>query len=327
MIVGPIQSEISLSFAAEIQIKPTPEYETWRVRPQSLNGPNGTGAFSQLLARRVNFSKLYGLGAVDIPTAGIFCAERMQLDARRDGVNDFKILLQLSGRSTVVQDERTTELAAGDLGLIDLSRPIQLKVNGERGRWIGLHLPRQALVSHLGFEPSGGLCWKRDVLASRLLFHFVKSAKEEENAAPDSAEHFMQLAAYNLVGALFGRSELPRHFSHGDKLFLRVCGIVKRYFLDPDVGPIDVAAEAGISVRYLQKLFAARGTTCGHYIHTLRLERAASILNEANPTNGNVPIAEIARACGYRDYAHFARQFRARFGRPPSSFRECTSLF
>jgi len=29
------------------------------------------------------------------------------------------------------------------------------------------------------------------------------------------------------------------------------------------------------------------------------------------------PLGEIAYACGFRDYAHFARKFRRRFGYPP----------
>jgi transcriptional regulator GlxA family with amidase domain len=60
-----------------------------------------------------------------------------------------------------------------------------------------------------------------------------------------------------------------------------------------------VAAEARISARYLQKLFATRGRRAAN-IYTLRLERAAHILNEVNSTNG-LPLAEIARACGYRN--------------------------
>jgi AraC-like DNA-binding protein len=31
------------------------------------------------------------------------------------------------------------------------------------------------------------------------------------------------------------------------------------------------------------------------------------------------PLSEIAYACGFRDYAHFARKFRHRFGNPPGA--------
>jgi len=31
------------------------------------------------------------------------------------------------------------------------------------------------------------------------------------------------------------------------------------------------------------------------------------------------PLSEIAYACGFRDYAHFARRFRKRFGHSPGA--------
>jgi AraC family transcriptional regulator, positive regulator of tynA and feaB len=37
----------------------------------------------------------------------------------------------------------------------------------------------------------------------------------------------MQLAIYDLLGALFAASDLPSISSHSDKLFMRVCGIIK----------------------------------------------------------------------------------------------------
>jgi len=49
---------------------------------------------------------------------------------------------------------------------------------------------------------------------------------------------------------------------HADKLFARICGVIKDSFPDPDFGPVEAAAEVGISLRYVQKLFTERGTTC-----------------------------------------------------------------
>jgi AraC family transcriptional regulator, positive regulator of tynA and feaB len=170
------------------------------------------------------------------------------------------------------------------------------------------------------------LCWRGDALPSRLLGRFLADAGEESTAALGSTEFYLQLAIYNLVGALFDSSGLSCHFSSSDKLFARLCAITKRYFSDPDVSQIAVAAEAGISVRYLQKVFAARGTTFGHFIKSLRLDHAAQLLRQQNSINTGLPLTEVAYACGYRDYAHFARNFRARFGCTPGASRGCTSL-
>jgi AraC-like DNA-binding protein len=34
------------------------------------------------------------------------------------------------------------------------------------------------------------------------------------------------------------------------------------------------------------------------------------------------PLSEIAYACGFHDYTHFARKFRHRFGHPPGAHSE-----
>jgi AraC family transcriptional activator of tynA and feaB len=127
----------------------------------------------------------------------------------------------------------------------------------------------------------------------------------------------MQLAVYDLLGALFASSD-PRPVSRpADKLFARIRGLVKDGFADPDFGPREVAAVAGISLRYLQKLFTARSTTCSEFIYSLRLDHAARLLHRRASLGTGQPLREIAYTCGFRDYTHFARKFRNRFGHSP----------
>ena len=127
----------------------------------------------------------------------------------------------------------------------------------------------------------------------------------------------MQLAIYDLLGALFAPSGPVSVSLHADKLFRRICGIIKDSFADPDFGPCELAAEAGISLRYLQKLFTARNSTCSHFIRSVRLDHAARLLHRQASLNTSQPISEIAYTSGYSDYTNFARQFRRRFGHAP----------
>src|SRR5260370_3642788 len=93
-----------------------------------------------------------------------------------------------------------------------------------------------------------------------------------------SATAYMRLAFYDLLGAIFAPSD-PVHASrHTDRLFARICDIIKDHFADPDFGPWDVAAEAGISLRYLQKLFPAKNTPCSRFLHFGPLHHAPSLL-------------------------------------------------
>ena len=132
------------------------------------------------------------------------------------------------------------------------------------------------------------------------------------------ADSYMRLAVYDLVGALFAPDDsVPSR--HADKLFMRVRGVIKDGFADPDFGPCEAAARAGISLRYLQKLFTQRGSSCNEFIYSFRLDHAARLLQRRATLGASQALGEIAYACGFRDYRHFARKYRHRFGHAPGA--------
>jgi AraC family transcriptional activator of tynA and feaB len=162
----------------------------------------------------------------------------------------------------MVQNDRVAELSVGDVVLVDLTRPVTCFSQNRPGRWLSLHLPRQSLISHLGLEPEGGLCRRGETSAGRILFRLVMDAADGCDLSSASAEPYLQLAIYDLLGALFAASDLPTFSSHTDKLFKRICSIIEDRSGDPELGPCEVAAEAGISLRYLQQLFGATSGRC-----------------------------------------------------------------
>src|SRR6202023_4300112 len=111
-----------------------------------------------------------------------------------------------------------------------------------------------------------------------------------------SANAYLRLAFYDLLGALFAPSGPEDTSLHTDRLFARIRDIVKEHFADPTFGPCDVAAEAGISLRYLQKLFTERGSTCSEFIYSLRLDHAAHLLHRRASLGTSQPLSEIAFA-------------------------------
>ena len=140
--------------------------------------------------------------------------------------------------------------------------------------------------------------------ASRLLFDLIRDADME--ATSSTADIYMQFAVYDLVGALFAPSD-PRPVSRSaDKLFARIGGVVKDGLPDPDFGPAEVASEAGISLRYVQKLFTERSTTCSEFIYSHRLDHAAHLLHRRALT-GHRPASQrdrlrlrLSRICAFR---------------------------
>jgi AraC family transcriptional regulator, positive regulator of tynA and feaB len=303
--------------AGDFNTTPELDYEGWRDVVRSLCGLYTPGGIEpEAFGGRARAGSIYGFVTVDLSCNAHF-VERTNRDVRLDGMGHYYAVIQVSGRSTMVQNDRVAELAVGDIALVDAARPVTYFSENRLGRWLSLHLPRQSLISHFGFEPEGGLCRHGETLAGRLCFRLIQDAVTECVTSPASAEPYMQLAIYDLLGALFATPDLPTISSHTDKLFKRVCGIIKDHFAEPDFGPYDVAAEAGISLRYLQKLFTVRGTTCTHFIHSVRLDHAARQLHRRRLLNTSQPISEIAYASGFSNYTHFARQFRRRFGHPP----------
>jgi AraC family transcriptional activator of tynA and feaB len=298
------------------------DYEAWRAWLHSNCGAKPEVSEPTAFAGWTRPLSVCGFAATAIKVqCNAYRIERTHRDVRRAGADDYGVLFQVAGRSRMTQNDQAVELAGGDVVLVDTSRPLTLSHN-RGGQWLSLHLRRQSLISHLGFEPEGDFCRGGGTLATRILSQLVRDAIEDEASLSAEANTYMQLAVYDLLGALFAPSDPIPGSLHTDKLFARICAIIKDRFADPDLGASEVAAEAGISLRYLQELFTARGSTCTHFIHSLRLDHAARLMHRRALLNTGQPLSEIAYACGFNDYAHFARKFRHRFGCTPRAHGE-----
>jgi AraC family transcriptional activator of tynA and feaB len=298
---------------------PMQNFEAWTDLVQRLyGGCRSEGIAPNAFHGWVRPLNVYGLAARDIG-CNAHRVRRTQRDIRLDGLEHYFALLQISGKSAIIQNDQAVRLVAGDIALVDAARPVTF-FRKASVQWISLHLPRRTLVSHLGFEPQGGSFRPRGSRAGRLLSDVITAALEEGESALSPADSYMQFAAYDLIGALFSPSD-PRPVPRPtDKLFARICGMIRSGFSDPDFGPVEVAAAAGISLRYLQKLFTERGSTCSEVIYSLRLDHAAHLLRRRASLDSRQPLSEIAYGCGFRDYAHFARKFRRRIGCAPGAY-------
>ncbi len=273
---------------------------------------------TNIFASKVRTRRVYGFAAVDL-TCNATRLDRTELDIRRDNMEYYYVTVQDTGGSTIIHNDRVVNITAGDVILLDSTRPVTfISPAQDSAKWLGLQVPRQTLASHLGFEPQGGACGRRQAQAARLLCQLAADSVSDTEPACASADNFMGLVVYDLLGALFA-PPTPLCSRHNDKLFMRVCGIIKDRFADPDISPHEVAAETGISLRYLQKLFTVRGSTYSKYISSLRLDHAAHLIERHALMKTGQPLSDIAYACGFRDYTYFARGFRRRFGSAPGA--------
>ncbi|RKF16991.1 GlxA family transcriptional regulator [Roseovarius spongiae] len=84
--------------------------------------------------------------------------------------------------------------------------------------------------------------------------------------------------------------------------------------------PLPIAAlcaRIGLSQRQLDRLFKTyvRKTPMAYY-RDIRLDRARGLV-----TQTEMPMAQVALACGFASQVHFSRAYRLRFGLPPSRDR------
>jgi AraC family transcriptional regulator, positive regulator of tynA and feaB len=297
---------------------PNLDYEAWRDAVRSICGRYTPGGIEpKSFFGRARVRSICGFRSVDL-SSNAYSLERALQDVNSDAVDHYYALFQMGGQSIIIQNDRTVELTIGDVVLVDASRPVTYFSEKGSSHWRSLQLPRQSLASHLGLEPR---CPSRGhgARAARPLLQILQDGGEDEQSMSVSAEAYMRLACYDLLGALFASSDSATASLHTDRLFARICDIIKAHFADPDFGPCDVAVEAGISLRYLQKLFTARNSTCRNFIISVRLDRAVDMLKRRSLLKTTQPISEIAYASGFGDYTNFVRKFRRRFGHTPGS--------
>jgi AraC family transcriptional activator of tynA and feaB len=262
-------------------------FEAWRALLRTICGRyNPEGVEPKAFIGWVRPLNVCGLAAVDIGW-NAHRVERTHRDIRLDGAEHYYAVFQVSGKSAMTQNEQAVQLAAGDVVLVDAARPVTYFRNDTSAQWLSVRLPRRSLVSHLGFEPQGGSWRLGGTLAGRLLFGPIHGAETDNGPPLGSAHSYMQLAVYDLVGALFAPSD-PRPISRpASKLFARICGVIKHGFSDPDFGPVEVARRSGNLVTLPSKaLYGAR-------LLLQRVHRFASF----GPRRTS---SEPARAAGYR---------------------------
>jgi AraC-like DNA-binding protein len=265
----------------------------------------------------VRTKRVGGLKTVEV-VSNAYGLERTSRDVRRDECDLFGVSLLVSGQRTLSQNDRKINGSMGDCALINMRRPFSYALSDSQLlRVVVLLMPRRLLTSTIGFEPEGGVSWGSDTLAVRLLSHLILEA-QDCNPVSASAEYHMQLAVGDLLGAMMASNDLLSYSSHKEKMFARINDIVRHHFTDPEIGPREIASEAGISLRYLQKFFTARGTTCSRFIQSLRLSHAAKLVRLRSSTKSGQPLTDIAHISGFRDYNYFAQIFRDQFGHSPS---------
>jgi AraC family transcriptional regulator, positive regulator of tynA and feaB len=173
---------------------PRLDFEAWRASFRLICGRYTLErAEPQAFAGWVRPCSALGFSAVDV-ACNENCIDRTQRDTRLDGMDVYGVLVQVAGRSTVIHNDQTVQLARGDVVLVDKARPVSYVADSKGAHWLCLQFPRRPLISHLGFEPQGGHYKGAGTPAGGLLYEIALNALRSDDASFSPADSYMQLA-------------------------------------------------------------------------------------------------------------------------------------
>ena len=234
------------------------------------------------------------------------------------GSDNLILHLQCRGIGRYAQDGRTARLEPGDAVLATTTAPYAIDLT--RHETMVVEFPRQPLEQRFGDVASRLITRLPGTSPSLRIFHdfllslWQQGYREEhhEGWEEEITAVFFDLLAIALRGAEFDHEK-----RFHPALAQRVQAIVEARLQDPQFSVVAIAKACGLSVRAVQKVFAALGTTPSAYIQERRLVRAGEKLL-AYP---EATITQIAFDFGFNDSAYFARCFRRRNGVTPREFR------
>lgn len=111
--------------------------------------------------------------------------------------------------------------------------------------------------------------------------------------------------------------------SSPDQQFLnKVMDFIERNMMEPSLSVEELGKEVGISrVTLYRKIKALTNQTAIEFIRTIRLKRAAQLLEK-----NNYNVSEVAYIVGFSDIDYFRRCFKEQFGHTPKEYAAANSV-
>ncbi len=254
-------------------------------------------------------------------TSGRFLRTRDLLSDARD---DFLLFGATSGTVQVMREGRTFELHQAHMWLTDLT--VENAVAFHDGDlFTTIRIPRRELLSicpsaedrlALPLLENPGI---REIIARYIAMSAETAASLDAVGQQLMARHMIDLVALLLrTGQDETQLAAQRGYSAA-RLQLIQAHVLDR--LDDSLLTIGaVAQHFGLRPKQVQRLFERGGTTFGAFVLEQRLLLARRLLCGVGDRHDK--IGSIAYATGFGDLSYFNRTVRARFGMPPSEWRD-----
>ncbi|MFP2201486.1 transcriptional regulator FeaR [Enterobacter ludwigii] len=239
----------------------------------------------------------------------------------RHEINDsndawFYTVFQLEGSAEIEQDDRRAVLKTGDITLLDASRPCSIAWH-EKSRQISLLVPRQIIEQQCRFqEVSCALTLSRTLPTVQLSHHLLMESMGNADLSDRESEAALE-AMICLLRPAFQQRDVAQ--PRKERLFRNVLSLIDDHIQSESLRPEWIAAQSGMSVRSLYRMFADKGLVVAQYIKNRRLDLCAQVLRSASDDE---KLAGIGYSWGFSDHSHFSTAFKQRFGVSPGEYRK-----
>jgi AraC-like DNA-binding protein len=232
------------------------------------------------------------------------------------------VYLQLDGQVTITQHGRETAVRNGDIVLVDTIGTSSF-THSTDSKSMTLELSRRDCEARLGrIEQWTARRIDGSQGAGALASNFVRLLPDQAASLSQAAQHHVAAQATDLVALALteGVGHKLVHSSGRLVSLLRLKAAVEAGLSDGNVTCDDLAAAAGISVRYANQLLDAEQTSLQRLLFSRRIAKCQAAL--ADPAQAHRQISDIAYSWGFGDVSHFGRLFKAMVGLTPRDFRK-----
>ena len=235
-----------------------------------------------------------------------------------DPAESLIVMLQLQGDCIATQDGREIHLPARSLAFLDSRRPYALRFPAAFRQTV-VKVPARMLEHRLGalsaYTSRSVEGRSRPGRLARMAIAELGREKRDNVALP------LANIAFDLLGLAL--AEVGQRAPGTPRMAAMRVQWARAQILaslrDPELSPAFVAARQGVSLRLLQRLFAAEGSSLAGHIVEQRLLRCRDALRD--PGQSARSITDIALSWGFSDASHFSTAFRRRFGHAPRDAR------